>query len=224
MNQVSRAEARSLGMKRFFSGNPCPKGHNSERLTSNGTCIECSKQRLADWYKRKSCEKRGGRPTPGEIRQNAINNGGNRYMTGAACVHGHIDERRTSDSRCMTCVKEKNSKRAKSNPEYMKKFIRLWRVKNPEKFRAYSANRRSAIKSSGSHTGEDIKKILQSQKFRCACCWLDIKEKYHIDHIMPLALGGSNRRENLQALCPGCNLRKSAKDPIKWANERGMLL
>ena len=34
----------------------------------------------------------------------------------------------------------------------------------------------------------------------------------HIDHITPVNQGGSNERENLQLLCPGCNLRKSDRN------------
>jgi hypothetical protein len=35
----------------------------------------------------------------------------------------------------------------------------------------------------------------------------------HVDHIWPVARGGTNRLANLQALCPPCNLRKGAKAP-----------
>ena len=39
------------------------------------------------------------------------------------------------------------------------------------------------------------------------------KGKYHVDHRMPLSLGGSNYPDNLQLLCPTCNLSKSATHP-----------
>ena len=36
----------------------------------------------------------------------------------------------------------------------------------------------------------------------------------HIDHVTPVNQGGSNELDNLQLLCPGCNLRKSDRtDP-----------
>jgi len=41
---------------------------------------------------------------------------------------------------------------------------------------------------------------------------------------MPLSRGGSNDKYNLQLLCPTCNLKKSAKDPIDFAQENGNLL
>lgn len=42
---VSRAGERELarraGKKRYFTGKPCPRGHMSDRLVSNWTCIKC---------------------------------------------------------------------------------------------------------------------------------------------------------------------------------------
>jgi hypothetical protein len=39
---VSLAEAKSKGLKRYFTGKPCVHGHISERRVSTLTCIECS--------------------------------------------------------------------------------------------------------------------------------------------------------------------------------------
>ena len=38
---ISRDEAHYQGLKRFYTGVPCLRGHNSERFTSNGGCVEC---------------------------------------------------------------------------------------------------------------------------------------------------------------------------------------
>ena len=41
---ISRKEAKAKGLKRFFTGKPCPsKGHISERLVSNRGCCECNR-------------------------------------------------------------------------------------------------------------------------------------------------------------------------------------
>ena len=37
----SRAEAKSLGLSKYFTGKPCPRGHIAERYTGKGSCVEC---------------------------------------------------------------------------------------------------------------------------------------------------------------------------------------
>jgi 5-methylcytosine-specific restriction endonuclease McrA len=41
-------------------------------------------------------------------------------------------------------------------------------------------------------------------------------EKYHLDHIMPLILGGLHDDANLQLLCAKCNRRKGSKHPSEF--------
>jgi hypothetical protein len=41
MKTISRKEAKKLGLKRYFTSNPCKYGHISERSTANGSCLEC---------------------------------------------------------------------------------------------------------------------------------------------------------------------------------------
>ena len=50
------------------------------------------------------------------------------------------------------------------------------------------------------------KRVLLRDKGRCVKC--GSRENLEIDHVVPLARGGSNRLENLQLLCRSCNRRK----------------
>lgn len=97
----------------------------------------------------------------------------------------------------------------------------VWAVRNPERVGAYKrTNRAKRANAEGVHAGHDIKALFAHQRGTCPNCQaLLIKRgigKYHVDHIMPLALGGSNWPSNLQLLCPPCNLDKNAKHPDVW--------
>lgn len=43
----TRAEAKALGVKWYFTGAPCLRGHVAERLASTKMCRECNRQRNA---------------------------------------------------------------------------------------------------------------------------------------------------------------------------------
>ena len=65
---------------------------------------------------------------------------------------------------------------------------------------------------------ESYRKFLVPQIVRqgalCALCQRRLPEDatdIHIDHIVPLARGGTSELENLQAVCAGCNMRKGTR-------------
>ena len=91
--------------------------------------------------------------------------------------------------------------------------------------RRASAKRRALKK--GATISDDmptIHALSNYQKGRCANCGQKLSRAAHIDHIMPLALGGPHARVNAQALCQSCNQRKHAKHPLVFAREEGRLL
>lgn len=70
---------------------------------------------------------------------------------------------------------------------------------------------------------EDIYDVLMSeQEGLCVYCQTDLNESgRHLDHIMPLALGGSNTDENVQLLCPTCNTSKGSTHPVEYESRIG---
>ena len=118
-------------------------------------------------------------------------------------------------------VKEYRSK----NPEKVKEWHRKWAKNNPERRKANLAARRARKhQAPGTHSAADIKRILLRQGKRCVYCKASLADGYHVDHIIPLAKGGGNGPENLQCLCPTCNLSKGDKLPAVFAQSIGMLL
>jgi len=56
---------------------------------------------------------------------------------------------------------------------------------------------------------QKLRRIVLSQNPECAMCGAPAT---HVDHIVPLADGGTNDRENLQPLCHSCHTRKTLGD------------
>jgi len=99
-----------------------------------------------------------------------------------------------------------------------------WNQQNPEKPRSISRNYRARKRGAdGQHSSADVIRLLSAQRWKCAACKAELI-KYHVDHVVPLARGGSNGPDNLQILCPSCNCSKSDKDPLTFFQQRGYLL
>lgn len=115
-----------------------------------------------------------------------------------------------------------------ADPERRRNIWRNESRKNPDKTRTKNRNRHARkMAAPGKHTSADIIAILKAQNYRCGYCRKKLRKEgrsTHIDHIIPLARGGSNDRKNLQALCRTCNTQKNDKDPIEFAQTIGLLL
>jgi hypothetical protein len=46
---ITRKEALAKGLKGFFTGKPCKRGHVVERRVDTGDCAECVNQRSRKW-------------------------------------------------------------------------------------------------------------------------------------------------------------------------------
>lgn len=94
---------------------------------------------------------------------------------------------------------------------------RQWRSNHPEKVMAMrklqNARRRArAMRATGSFTPKEWLALKERYGNRCLICGRSEPEvKITPDHVVPLALGGSNSIGNIQPLCWGCNARKQAR-------------
>lgn len=66
---------------------------------------------------------------------------------------------------------------------------------------AYTSERRRTVYGS---EYQRLRKQVLAEEFACALCGVE-GIKLYVDHIVPLAQGGPNVRENLRALCQPCN-------------------
>lgn len=157
------------------------------------------------------------------------------------CRNGHLGPWKVADNYCVACTAAANAKWRASKLDERKKVRRdyyrsnrdrelatsaAWAAANRDVVNVIERNRRARKKNSmGQHTAEDIAAIRRAQRNKCAYCRGSVKGSLgHADHIIPLALGGGNGRENLQMLCQPCNSAKWALHPIDFAQRIGRLL
>jgi 5-methylcytosine-specific restriction endonuclease McrA len=183
---VTKTEAMWLGLKRYYTGVPCIRGHLAERRVKGDACVECQKLAQAAWKAEKPDYHR---------------------------------EWKSGNQDRVAGYKEKYG------PEYFRKKGLEHYYRNKEAYLAHARKRKARkMGADGDFTKADIDRIMKAQGGRCAHCKTSVKRRRHIDHIIPLARGGSNWPSNLQILCPQCNMSKGSKDPIDWARINGRLL
>ena len=111
------------------------------------------------------------------------------------------------------------------NAEYVKAWRSEYLKRNLDRHRRNQQNRRARKAQNGGKLSAGIvATLMQLQRGKCAACRNALAGDYHIDHIVPLALGGSNADENVQLLHSGCNLRKAARHPVEFMQSLGNLL
>lgn len=112
-----------------------------------------------------------------------------------------------------------------ANRDRVAERMRNWQKDNPDKVTEIYHNRRARVKGNGGTLSKGIVQTLMTlQKGKCACCGKSLKHGYHLDHIMPIALGGANTDDNVQLLTPKCNLSKGAKHPEDYMKAKGRLI
>lgn len=166
-------------------------------------------------------------------RQQAKDLGLPRYFTGKPCKHGHVANRTTRDGHCVECGYEKCRRYFRDNREKVAIRQRVWVAANPDRVRSFRRSikqnyRARKVAAEGIHTAADIAALFDQQRGKCAyfqICGKKLpKRGFHVDHILPLSLNGSNWRSNLQLTCQGCNCSKQGRHPIDFSRARGMLL
>jgi len=128
----------------------------------------------------------------------------------------------------------------KNNKDYHLQWTKKYREENKEELRikakAYfqtpkgrAANKNSCHKrrewiAEGDVTTQQIA-ILIANATHCYWCNSTLRGRaVHVDHYVPRVAGGIHTLSNLVITCGHCNLTKSAKDPVEFANSLGRLL
>jgi hypothetical protein len=220
---IPRREAAALGLTRYNTGKPCLRGHHADRFVVNFTCVECAAETSATWCRDHPQERR--------LSVNAWRDRNpEKDQAATQRWRGAHPERVRAHARKWKRLNKLQARRAvaqwhRAHKEPVSAYHRTWAKNNPLKIGAWNRARRARSRNAeGRHTQADIENLLRLQRHRCANCCNPLGRSYHVDHVYPLAKGGSNWKDNIQLLCQSCNLKKSAKDPILFAQEQGRLL
>lgn len=198
---------KDIGVSTSNSIRPCARCGAADRSPS-GNCRPCCRERSKVWIAANP-EKRAAQRLAWEKANPE------RLITTNAAYAERNAER----------IKARKAAYYANNAEKFKAINIEWSKKNPGVKRIYDINRRAMKKAQGGQLSKGIKqKLFKLQKGMCPCCHLPLGADYHLDHIKPLALGGSNTDDNVQLLRAKCNLQKNATHPIDFMQSRGFLL
>jgi 5-methylcytosine-specific restriction endonuclease McrA len=207
---ISRAEAKAAGLKRYFTGVPCSKGHVAERFVSERNCHECLLER-GRRYRDENPEKAKERDRRWrEENAEKEKERRRRYREEnpeKAYKHRYYEENLEKE-------KQRRRRYREENLEKVKEKDRRWREKNTEKVKENSRRRRAKKKGADGHyTVADCRRIYAEQEGICLGCKKPFPfEQMTADHIVALANGGSDWPSNIQMLCRPCNSSKGTKD------------
>ena len=192
---ISKEEAKAKGLKRFFTGIPCEKGHISEKLVSNRGCCECA--RLG-----RNRRRRGEKI---EIIQ--------RECKSDKCKNKFEVKVSSNKAYCSTkCRNYYNSKLERTLfPEKTRAANNRCFKKHGAKYNFKRSGKRELIPT---HLTEEefVKGVAIFQKM------LDMNEKFNpndrrdkkycVDHRIPLSIGGRHHPNNLQIITIAENSKK----------------
>lgn len=229
----TRAEAKRLGVLRYFPGSQCCYGHVSERYTPSGNCMACTTERAAGTFdpaKRldSHLDRLDGenlRPeftVLPETADDARRSGSRYYFTGKACQHGHLDKRQTQSRGCMACMRlreqahyRRNQKKRvamRGDPEKRRRRHKKWCRENAGLINAKNMLRRA------SKTLRTPKWLTPDQLQAIRSTYLEASRisratgvPHEVDHIVPLhgrRVSGLHVPWNLQIITAAQNRRK----------------
>ncbi len=234
---ISSKDAKANGLRHYFTGRPCKRGHVSLRLVSTLQCCECLRERLpiyreANREKYREYDRRQKDKDRPKLRQRDKE----RYWRNPKKAVDKVKAHYRRNAEKLRAKRRSHWEKLRTDVIAYAEILRLgrervkqWVIDNPDKAAALrrvgAGKRRNRIKNiEGDFTRVDIDNLFKGQKGKCVYCNCKLGIKYHVDHIVAVSRGGTNDKSNLQLLCRPCNLQKGARDPIVHARSLGLLL
>ncbi len=190
--KATRAEAKSVGDKHYFTGQPCKRGHIAKRVVSTSNCCECMREDHFKYY-----------PQHREQYLQVI-------KQWQQANKETVNERtRTWRKTQPESARRTHEKYYAANREQKLAFNRAWRKLNKAVVQQYGAKRRAMIKQAMPVWAnvDDIIAVYKQSVLRTQ----ETGIPHHVDHIVPLGgdtVCGLHVAWNLQVLEGAENMRK----------------
>lgn len=216
LHLIDRATAKSFGLKLYFTGKPCPKGHFAERYVSGYACVTCAflsgKSEERKTYQRQYYVENSERINARVCRRRADN------------LEVVKAEERKSYQKHNVLRKSKVRQYRKNNPDAI--FFRdlLYRIENPEKVAANKRRRKAAKKQRTVKWDKELTDFVDLEAGHLCKLREGVTGfRWEVDHIIPMLgkeVSGLHVWNNLEVIPAAFNLRKNANfwylEPYTW--------
>ena len=196
----SRAEAKAIGSKHYFTGKPCINGHLERRVTKYGTCMECSRQRSRQFKakhpeKKKAWDRRYAGQNKDKIAAN-MQRWLERNPDGRKAWRDRNPDYSTNWKRAnpdkVKATTKRMYERSRDDPKY--KLSAAMRAGVSKGIKKGSKSARKTFELLG-YSLDDLMAHLE-KKFTKGMSWENYG-KWHIDHVIPLSAHNYETPENM---------------------------
>lgn len=189
---TSRAEAKSKGIKRYFTGKACPRGHVAARDVVNGTCVDCTAINVQKYNERY--------PEMAGRRSRAFHERNPEYAV-------EYSKKRYRDNLAKNILPFSDWR--KNNPDAVRAIKSAWKKRNKAR-NAADAMKRFTAQRNACPSWADLYAIRAIYE-ECARVTESTGIKHHVDHIVPIRgknVCGLHVHYNLQILEARANISK----------------
>jgi hypothetical protein len=159
---IGRDAASALGLKRFFTGEPCKHGHVAERIVSSHGCTECDraralKSRAANLEKARERDRERARKHRAADPERAREKGRRwRAANLELAREGDRERKRLHYAKNKDRILSERAAKRVADPEKAREYLRVWRAANKDKISKRQAAQRRAGRAGSELNGAGL--------------------------------------------------------------------
>jgi len=127
---------------------------------------------------------------------------------------GKLDIPHLSRARCSKCRDKQLARSRARDKQAFAEYHKLWRETNPDQFRTIKARHRFRTRTNGGSLS--INQLRARIDYYGGLCYVCGAEYEQVDHVIPVARGGTSWPANLRPICAHCNQSKGDKPLYEW--------